>query len=150
MPDRPFTTFRFVVNLTPAGDGEALCAAEFSECDGLEITLETKTIREGGNNARQIHLAGPVSYGQLTLKRGMTRSMDLWQWFERTQQNRSLRAAGTIQMKSSDGSQTDVTYTLTGCLPVKLKAPGLNAKDGTIAIEELGVAYETLTARAGD
>jgi len=149
MPDRPFTTFNFHVNLTIAGEQQSVCAAEFSECEGLEITMESKTIREGGNNARQIHLAGPVSYGQLTLKRGMTRTMDLWQWFEKVQQNRSLRAAGTIQMKSSDRTGTDVTYTLTGCLPVKLKAPGLNAKDGGIAIEELGVAYETLAVRAG-
>jgi phage tail-like protein len=79
----------------------------------------------------------------------MTSNMDLWKWFEKVQQNRSLRAAGTIRMKSSDRSRTDVTYTITGCLPVKLKAPALNGKDGTIAIEELGVAYETLTVRAG-
>ena len=36
------------------------------------MTMEVKTIREGGNNGRQIRLAGPVGYGTLTLKRGMT------------------------------------------------------------------------------
>jgi len=30
------------------------------------------------------------------------------------------------------------------CVPVKIKAPALNAKDGGIAIEELQLAYETL------
>ena len=34
-------------------------------------------------------------------------------------------------------------------MPVKIKAPGLNAKDGLIAIEEMQVAYETLTRDGG-
>jgi hypothetical protein len=33
---------------------------------------------------------------------------------------------------------------LSRCLPVKIKAPALNAKDGLIAVEELQVAYESL------
>jgi phage tail-like protein len=121
-----------------------ICDAEFSECDGLEMNLEPKTIREGGNNRRQIHLAGPVSYGQLSLKRGMTRSFDLWNWFEEVQKNRALRASGQIQMLSSDREGTDATFELTGCLPIKLKAPALSAKDGLVAIEEMQIAYETL------
>ena len=37
--------------------------------------------RVGGVNDRQIHLIGPVTYSQLTLKRGMTSNLQLWQWF---------------------------------------------------------------------
>ena len=32
-------------------------------------------------------------------------------------------------------------------LPVKLKAPPLNAKDGMVAVEELQLAYEWLSLR---
>ena len=35
-------------------------------------------------------------------------------------------------------------FRLSRCLPVKLKAPALNAKDGTIAVEEFQLAYEKL------
>ena len=35
-------------------------------------------------------------------------------------------------------------FILSRCLPTKLKAPALNAKDGMIAVEELQLAYETL------
>lgn len=144
MPPRPFTTFNFKVSLE-VEQGKVLCEAEFSDCDGLEMSMEPKTIREGGNNGRQIHLAGPISYGQLSLKRGMTENFALWRWFEQVQQNRKLRASGRILMLSSDrGEQEDVRFNITGCLPVKLKAPTLNAKDGQIAIEEMQVAYETL------
>lgn len=144
MPDRPFTSFNFRVEIQLGDDADPVASAEFSECDGLEMSLEPKTIREGGNNGRQIHLAGPVAYGQLTLKRGMTRSFDLWRWFERVQTERSLRASGEVLMLSSDRSRTDVRFTLTGCLPIKVKAPPLKAADGAIAIEEMQIAYETL------
>ena len=35
-----------------------VCNAAFAECDGLEMTMEVKTIREGGNNA-QLHPRSP-------------------------------------------------------------------------------------------
>lgn len=144
MPERPFTAFNFRVRLLLGGQGAPVCDAEFAECDGLEMSLEPKTVREGGNNGKQIHLAGPVSYGQLTLKRGMTSDFGLWRWFRDVQRNRSLRASGRVEILSSDHSRTDVVLELTGCLPLKLKAPGLNAKDGAVAIEEMQIAYETL------
>lgn len=151
-PEYPFTTFNFRIALQVAGPKKLpLCGGEFSECDGLELSLEPKTIREGGNNARPIHLVGPVSYGQLTLKRGMTSDFGLWEWFEAVQGpgGSGVRASGEISIQSTDGfaeARTPrVTFKLTGCLPIKLKMPGLNAKDGGIAVEELQVAYESLS-----
>lgn len=140
----PFTTFNFHVKLTLPGSPREICQAEFSECSGLEINMEPKTIREGGNNSRQIHLTGPVSYGQLSLKRGMTTNFDLWDWFEQVQKQRNLRASGEIHMLSSSRGK-NVIFKLSGCLPLKLMAPSLNAKDGQIAIEEMQIAYETLS-----
>src|SRR5919109_3917627 len=76
----PFTAFNFAVEINVPGVAPKVCNASFSECDGLETTMEVKTIREGGNNGEQIRLTGPLSYGQLTLKRGMTENFDLWDW----------------------------------------------------------------------
>jgi hypothetical protein len=36
---------------------------------------------------------------------------------------------------------------LSRCIPVKLKSPALNAKDGVVAIEELQIAYEQFELR---
>jgi hypothetical protein len=41
-------------------------------------------------------------------------------------------------------SSVDARFTLAGCLPVKLRAPSLNASDGGVAIEELQIAYERM------
>src|SRR4051812_47300966 len=80
--ERPFTTFNFVVEIKVDGVSDKVAAAAFSEVDGLEMTLEAKTIREGGRNGGPIHLAGGASYGQLSLKRGKTANRDLWNWVE--------------------------------------------------------------------
>jgi phage tail-like protein len=147
---RPFTAFNFRVKLTLPDSSEPFCKATFAECAGLEMTMSPKTIQEGGNNHQQIHLIGPVGYGQLSLKRGMTPdSFELWDWFDRVLQRgeHGLRASGLVEMLTSDRLDKHVTFELTRCLPVKLRAPPLNAKDGLLAIEEMQIVYEMLTLR---
>lgn len=141
----PFSAFNFTVEITPDGASAALCSASFSECDGLEMTVDVKTIREGGNNGVQIKLAGPASYGQLTLKRGMTSSFDLWHWFERVVRDPKVRATGEVVLHAPDRVTTLATWVLQRCVPLKLKAPALNAREGIVAIEELQLGYESLT-----
>jgi phage tail-like protein len=143
----PFTTFNFMVEIDVEGVSDQICAATFSDVDGLEMTLEPKTIREGGNNTGPVHMAGQVGYGQLTLKRGMTSSFDLWSWFDAVAApgGGGLRGSATIVMLDSDGTTELVQFQLTNCLPVKLKAPTLNAKDGIVAIEEMSLVYELMT-----
>lgn len=116
--------------------------------------MDVKTIKEGGNNMEQVHLAGPLTYGQLSLKRGMTSNFDLWDWFESVQTNRNLRVDGELQMLSAKRTAKDpnppgaktknVVFKLSNCMPVKIVAPSLNAKEGDIAIEEMQLVYERL------
>lgn len=165
---RPFSAFNFEIQIdlpfertsetegarqqsqtnTAEGAGQQtedyICKATFSECSGLEMSIAPKTIREGGNNSRQIHLMGPVGYGQLSLKRGVTPNMDLWDWFEIVQTERAFRADAHVIVKSPNRHDNNIHFELTGCLPLKLRAPALNAKDGSLAIEEMQIAYETL------
>ncbi len=141
----PFTAFNFSVEINIAGGKDLLCAASFSDCDGLETTMEVKTIREGGNNGKQIRFSGAFNFGQVTLKRGMTANFDLWDWVNETLQNPSLRADAQIVLLAPDGETERAGFVLSRCLPTKLKAPTLSAKDGMVAIEELQLTYESLT-----
>ncbi len=143
----PFTAFNFAVEINVPDIAPKVCNASFSECDGLEMTMEVKTIREGGNNGTQIRLTGPLSYGQLTLKRGMTATFDLWNWFNKVLTNPALRADAEVVLFAANGSTERARFILTRCVPIKLKAPALNAKDGMVAIEELQIAYESLTLK---
>jgi len=143
----PFTAFNFAVEIIRVDQSAPLVNAAFAECDGLEMTMEVKTLREGGNNLRQIRLAGPLAFGQLTLKRGMTSNFELWTWMTDLQRDPSLRAEAEVVLLAPDGQTPRARFGLSRCLPVKLKAPALNAKDGMIAVEELQLAYESLELR---
>ena len=48
---------------------------------------------------------------------------------------------------AADGRTERARFLLTRLLPVKLKAPPLNAKDGMLAVEELGLVYDRLSLR---
>jgi phage tail-like protein len=144
-----FTAFNYQVVITLDDAAAPLCEAAFSQVDGLELTAGTKTIRAGGDNGRQIHLAAPVGNGTLSLKRGMSPTFDLWEWFERVHldEERHLRATTEVVMLAADGVHEQVAFRLERCLPTKLRVPGLDAVNGQLAIEELSVAYESLRLR---
>ena len=143
----PFTNFNFAVQIKVEGVAEQVCDAAFAECDGLEMTMEVKTIREGGNNGKQIRLTGPLTYGKVTMKRGMTANLELWDWFNLMLTDQSLRADAEVVIFAADGETERARFLLSRCVPVKLKSPPLNAKDGAVAIEEFQLAYEKLTLK---
>jgi phage tail-like protein len=146
-PAYPFTAFNFAVEIKVDGVAMQVVDAAFSECDGLEMTMDVKTIREGGNNGRQIRLTGPLTFGQVTMKRGMTSNLELWDWFNLMLTDQSLRADAEVVIFAADGETERARFQLSRCVPVKLKSPPLNAKDGAVAIEELQIAYEKLTLK---
>jgi len=143
----PFTGFNFSVELRIKDVLPQVCNAAFAECDGLEMTMEAKTIKEGGNNAQLHRAAGLLAYGTLTLKRGMTATFDLWDWFAKIVEDPSIRADGEVVLLAADGVTERARFVLQRCLPVKLKAPPMNAKDGAVAIEELQLVYESLALK---
>jgi len=149
----PFTGFNFSVEINVPLIGNKLCNAAFSDCDGLDMTMDVKTIREGGNNTTQVRLIGAVNYGTVTLKRGMTESFDLWDWFDAQQHGTAKQLRGDcrgdaeIVIFTPDQQKERVRFVLKKCLLAKLKAPVLNAKDGVIAIEEMQLVYESMSLK---
>lgn len=147
----PFAAFSFSIHIS-MHDGGPTVQAAFAECSGLEVTLKPFEAREGGSAARQIYLPGTVSYGQLTLKRGMSADTGLWDWFEQAYSaaldspNKLKRSDVAVVVRSTDG-KASASYVLFNCHPVRLKAPALDAAKGGIAIEELQLAYEWLQRR---
>lgn len=145
----PFTNFRFevILNLNKPMNGlsNPVCNAAFAECNGLEISMSPESFNEGGSNQVQTHLKNKVSYGQLTLNRGMTASKHLWVWMEAAgSAGVDARASGTIKMLNPDGS-TAAVFKLFDVLPVSLRGPSLTAKSGDVAVEEMTLTYGRLT-----
>jgi phage tail-like protein len=140
----PFSAFNFLVEIRVPDTPSPLCGAAFAECSGLELALDVRTLHEGGDNAAQRLLAGPVSFGRVTLRRGMTPSFDLWDWCAAVLRDRTLRADARVVVLAPDGATERARFRLRGCLPTRLRGPNLNALDGVVAIEELELACESL------
>lgn len=154
----PAHVFRFRVDFAEdrfgtqaPGSQVPLCSGAFAEVTGLEATMEPKVIREGGKNYAVNQRAGPVTFATVVLKRGMTTTRDLWNWWELVAKGSySYRLAATITMYGHAGERV-LAWRLDKAMPVKFKAADLNAKGTEVGIEELHLAHEgmRLIERAG-
>ena len=147
----PWHVFKFQVDfdLHPLVSGPSspvpLCSGAFSECTGLEATMEPKVIKEGGRNYGVAQRSGPVTFATLVLKRGMTATRDLHKWFEMVGSGKyAYRLAATITMFDPAGKGV-LSWRVTKALPVKFKAAELNAKSTDVGVEELHLAHEGLS-----
>lgn len=140
----PLQVFRFEVTFTQQGTDVNLCSGAFSDCTGLEATVEPKVIKSGGANYGPAQRAGQVSFATVILKRGMTTTRDLWNWFQAVSSGGyAYRLSAQIAMRDPAGN-TVLTWGLDDCMPVKFKAADLNAKGTEVGIEELHLAHEGL------
>ncbi len=152
----PLTLFRFQVDFQRVSlrdhkeQGEMpLCRGAFSDCSGLDATMEPKVIKAGGWNYGARQRPGPVTFGTVILKRGLTTTRDLWKWFSHVNEegrfafrlNVTIRASGP----GGDIPGTTLVVHLLRALPVKFKCADLTARGSEVSIEELHLAHEGLT-----
>ena len=142
--ERPYAQFNFLVDLGTGGtDGPE---AGFQECSGIGMSVDVIEYRNGNekeNNVRK--LTGLTHASDVTLKRGIIGSLNLYQWLD---QIRNGDAAGyrtvVIQLQSEDHTATVMTWKLLRARIVKHTSGPLNAKGTDVAMEEITLAYERL------
>lgn len=154
--EAPLHVFRFGLAFAPAltekgsDGGGATADVGFAECTGLEATMEPKVIKEGGRNYGAIQRAGPVTFATVILKRGLVRSLALWEWFTAatSQGSYGVRRDVTITLNGAKPGtrayEPVMTWELKRALPIKFKAADLNARGTEVGIEELQLAHEGL------
>jgi phage tail-like protein len=148
----PLHVFRFQVDfqedpLISGGSAPVtLCSGAFSDCTGLEATMEPKVIKEGGRNYGPVQRVGPVTFSTVILKRGMTTTRHLWKWFELVTKGGgyAYRLAAIISMRNAENVVV-VTWRLEKALPTKFKPTDLNGKGTEVGIEELHLVHEGLS-----
>lgn len=162
-PLYPLRLFRFQVEFRRETDNDiTLAHGAFSDCTGLEATMEPKVIKAGGANYGAFQRAGRVTFATVVLKRGMTTSRDLWKWFAHVNERDKyafrldvkITVLGDVEMAPPPGEPTDnaqpsteprITIKLFRALPIKFKSGDLNAKATEVGIEELHLAHEGLS-----
>ncbi len=115
----------------------------FSECSGLEMSMKTEDYMEGGNNGTVLKFPGRVSWGNLTLKKGLGSSSALWDWHYGFVVGQGKRRDGVIALLNELHVPAAIWFFRRG-LPVKYSGPSLNATQSAVAIESIEFAHEGL------
>jgi phage tail-like protein len=115
----------------------------FTECSGLESTLDVEDYKEGGNNGTVLKFPTRISYQPLRLKRGVGLGEDLWLWHYGFVEGKGKRRDGLIMLQNDLHIPIKVWRFRRG-LPTKYSGPTLNAMQSQVAIEELEITHEGL------
>jgi phage tail-like protein len=142
--DRPYTQFNFLVDL---GDGNYDgMQAGFQEVSGIGTEVVVTEYRNG--NAKEnsvIKLTGLNRVSDVTLKRGVIGSLNLYAWLDqiRNGDQQALRTV-TIHLQNEDHTGIVQTWKLLRARIVKHTSGPFNAKGSDVVMEEMVLAYERL------
>ena len=113
----------------------------------MNLSLIMQSIHEGAplSRAQLAALTGLNKSTDVTLKRGVIGSLDLYQWLDQIRNgDQSALRNVTIQLQNEDHTQVVQTWKLLRARIIKHTSGPLNAKGTDVAMEELVLAYERL------
>jgi phage tail-like protein len=138
--DPPFSA-KFVFTV------DGLTIGTFTEVSGLSVQIDVEELAEGGQNQFTHKLPGRMKWPNLVLKRGVTNTDNLFEWFQQSSGdgfagagNQLKRRRGAVTLMDSTGTVVR-TWEFTEAYPVKWNGPKLAASSRDLAVEELEVAH---------
>ena len=132
----PYGSFNFLVEI------DSLTAATFSECTGLSSEIDVIRYREGGDPRVRL-LPGQTTYSRITLKRGITADLSLWQWHKAVSSGQLDRRNGSIVLLDAERKEV-ARWNFQQGWPAKYEGPSLNAAGNDVAIETVEIVHEGL------
>lgn len=139
--------FHFNVSFKFAGQADDNIDIRFQSVTGLDSTLETETIKEGGENRFEHVIPVRRKYGPLTLRRGLLKPGDskLTDWLKEAFDNEKIVPISSLVVSLLDPDHKDVLHwTLSNVWPRSWKVGELNAERGEVLIETLELNYNRL------
>ncbi|MFC6724536.1 phage tail protein [Halobium palmae] len=140
MADRygPYRNYRFLLEFDSVG------VAAFSECALPDSTTEPIEYRDGNDVKATVRKLGSLTkYGNLTLKRGTTDSIELVEWRKQVEQGDvdGARQSIAVVLLDEEGNPGP-RWEFENAWPSKYDAPDLNATANEVAIETLEIVVE--------
>jgi phage tail-like protein len=145
----PAPAYLFYVSIS------GLIVGLFTGCDGLSVTRSVEEFREGGVNDHAHVLPGPVSVGMVSLRRGLSISRVLWDWFtdglydnKVNKLNMSIvqGAPGGNLLPLGGGLGMVKTWNLDGAYPVSWSLSSLDVSNtNQVAIETVQIACQSIS-----
>jgi phage tail-like protein len=137
----PYAQFNFLVEL------DGLTVAGFTEVGGLATESDVIEYRNGSDEATVRKLPGLRKYSNITLKRGYTRDLALWDWRGTTEDGRTQRRNGVIILLD-EARQPVLRWIFREGWISKYEGAALNSTTNEAAIESLEIAHEGLDMEA--
>jgi phage tail-like protein len=151
----PLMAYNFTVNFIDSSSTTALlrtgavsaltelALGGFSECSGLDMTLEVEELREGGRNGTVLKFPTRVTWSPIVLRHGMGAGTALWDWHYDFVLGKGKRKDGVIALLNDLHRPSHIWQFRRG-LPVKYAGPMLVAGQSAVAIESIEIAHEGL------
>ena len=141
----PYGAFNFLVNVNgPRGPEEPL--GGFSDVSGIGTEITIAEYRNGNERENRVRkVPGVHKVSDVTLKRGIVNSSDLWEWIDDVRRNGPVAQRDVVITLRDEAGRDVEFWTLRGVVPMKYTGPTLAAKGGgDVAMEELVLSAEVL------
>jgi len=133
----PYRNFRFKVEI------DGFTTASFSEATIPDSTTDSVDYREGTDSPYQRKLSGLTKYGNITLKKGLTDSMELYNWRKSVEDSGAVKARKSISLVLVDEEGNDKSrWDIIEAWPIKYSSASLDAKGNAVVIESLEIVHE--------
>jgi len=135
----PLVGFHFAIEISGVVTGY------FTECSGIgseQEVIEHKVVTETGQEV-VMKIPGRLKWENITLKRGITTNMDIWNWRKQVEDGQvdSARRDGSIIMYDQHLAPA-ARWDFERAWPVKVSGPQPKADSNDIGVEELTITHE--------
>lgn len=134
----PYRAFNFKIEIQGITEGH------FIECSGLGAKLGVAAYREAGNNQVVHYVPGHVEYSAITLRYGVTKSKDLFEWFKTGVKGQVQRKNISIVLVDADGTTEVMRWNLVGTFVKEWIGSFLDARSQEVAIESITLVCESM------
>lgn len=131
----PALNTRFVVEL------DGIVCQSFTSIEGLGSELEVVEYRDGMDPEKVRLIAGSTYSGPITLRRGVTDSQELWEWFKSNRDSFPDRRNMAIILLDKQGYPQS-RWEFWECWPSAYYVEPLESSPGNVAYEVLVIQYE--------
>jgi len=133
-----YRAYNFVLDL------QGVNAGFFSEVTGLSVDVEVIEYRSGGDPAAVSKLPGRVSYGDITLKWGVSDNQVLWDWLVTAVNGAVEKRDVSIILMKPNGMDEQMRWNLRSAWASQWRGSKLDAMGQDAAIETLTLTHEGL------
>jgi phage tail-like protein len=142
----PYGAFNYLVNLNSPDVDPQTVLGGFSDVSGIGTEMTIAEYRTGVDKLNHVRkVPGMHKVSDVTLKRGIVNSTDLWTWIAQVRKTGPAAKREVVITLRDEAGTTVQSWKLRGVVPMKYTGPTLAAKGGgDVAMEELVLSAEEL------